>query len=176
MAPAAVVTHAIPTPIDPIAAIYRAHSTMLVAYLVTFTRDRALAEDLAQEAFARLIVQARGPTSLPLDPAAWLVRWVETSRSRMPGTGAWASGSPHASRRPGPHAPPRTLPSRSWPAGAPIAALDALDDDARTAVAMSAAGYSGVEASARLGRTPLATRALTCRARRRLREATVLAE
>ena len=176
MAPVPVVAHAIQAPIDPIAAIYRAHCAMLVAYLFTVTRDRALAEDLAQEAFARLIVQARGPTSLPLEPAAWLVRVgrnLAVSQARHRRVGERISGRL-----------PASVPARSAEDVAiaqlagrrAIDALDALDHDARTAVAMSAAGYSGVEASVRLGRSPLATRALACRARRRLREATVLAE
>ena len=94
----------------------------------------------------------------------------------MPGTGARVSGSPHASRRPGPARSAEDVAIAQLAGRRAVAALDALDDDARTAVVMSAVGYSGLEASARLGRSPLATRALTCRARRRLRAATVRAE
>ena len=169
------VAHAIQAPIDPIAAIYRAHCAMLVAYLFTVTRDRALAEDLAQEAFARLIVQARGPTSLPRDPAAWLVtvgRNLAVSHARHRRVGERVAARLPT---PGPARSAEDVAIAQLAGRRAVAALDALDDDARTAVVMSAVGYSGLEASARLGRSPLATRALTCRARRRLRAATVRA-
>ena len=50
------------------------------------------------------------------------------------------------------------------------AALDELSIDARTALLLSAHGFSGREVASALHRTELATRSLICRARLRLRE------
>lgn len=49
-------------------------------------------------------------------------------------------------------------------------ALQALPDQARTALLLAASGYSGAEIAASIGRTDCATRTLMCRARLELRD------
>jgi len=51
-----------------------------------------------------------------------------------------------------------------------VEALNAASADDRTAMLLAAQGYRAREIGDRLGRTELATRALICRARGRLRE------
>src|SRR5690606_26433839 len=53
--------------------LYEAHSTRLVAQLYAYTRDQALAEDLVQEAFVRLVSRWSRISTYD-DPVAWLRR------------------------------------------------------------------------------------------------------
>jgi DNA-directed RNA polymerase specialized sigma24 family protein len=55
-------------------------------------------------------------------------------------------------------------------------ALAGLSADARTALMLAAHGFSGHDIAEALGRSELATRALICRARLRLREQLVRTE
>ncbi len=54
-------------------AIYEAHSTRLVSQLYAYTRDLALAEDLVQEAFVR-VVPRWSKISKYDDPVGWIRR------------------------------------------------------------------------------------------------------
>jgi RNA polymerase sigma-70 factor (ECF subfamily) len=54
-------------------AIYQAHSTRLVSQLYAYTRDLALAEDLVQEAFVR-VVPRWSKISKYDDPVGWIRR------------------------------------------------------------------------------------------------------
>ncbi len=147
---------------------YLTHGPALVRFLRSLTRNETVAEDLAQEAFLRLAREvAAGRT--PDCPAAWLFRVgrnLATSRGRRVTVAAR-----HAGTLPLPAGveAPDTIAIREEQARAVRAAMAGLPDDHREALLLAAEGYRGPEIAARLHRTPLATRALLCRVRGRLR-------
>jgi RNA polymerase sigma factor (sigma-70 family) len=151
-----------------LAEAYTTHGPALVRFLRSLTRDEAAAEDLAQEAFLRLAREvAAGRT--PDSAAAWLFRVgrnLATSRARRVSV-----AHRHAGSLPTPAADgaPDALAIRGEQARAVRAAMAGLPDDHREALLLAAEGYRGPEIAARLHRTPLATRALLCRVRGRLR-------
>jgi RNA polymerase sigma-70 factor (ECF subfamily) len=165
-----------PTPLQPatttaatVAAVYDAHHGELFGFALRTTRDSDAAEDLLHEAFVRLIVEIDAGRT-PDNVRAWLYRVVgnlAVSRGRRASV---------AQR----HIP--TLVDRSVDEGPEPAVLDLerssdleralaeLPADARTALLMAAQGFDGAEIATAIGRTPLATRSLMCRARLQLRQ------
>ena len=147
---------------------YLAHGPALVRYLRSLTRDETVAEDLAQEAFLRLAREvAHGRT--PDCVSAWLFRVgrnLAMSRGRRVTVAAR-----HAGALPVPAGleAPDALAIRDEQARAVRDAMAALPEDHREALLLAAEGYRGPEIAARLQRTPLATRALLCRVRGRVR-------
>jgi RNA polymerase sigma-70 factor, ECF subfamily len=147
---------------------YLRHDAALVRYLEAMVHDRSVAEDLAQEAFLRLaseVAMDRVPDNVP----AWLFRVganLVASRGRHIAVVARVADQvPVVAATPSPE---RTLLELEG-AREVEAALLTLSRDHRTALLMTAQGYRGPEIAAHLGRTPLATRALLCRARSRMR-------
>jgi RNA polymerase sigma-70 factor (ECF subfamily) len=149
--------------------VYASALPSVIASLLRLTRDRALAEDLAHEAFVRLFIIAADPARYPTEPLAWLhvvARNLAVSHARHQrvasrvgalGPGAtWRSAEDTAMAR--------------MAGDLALASLAALHPDARAVLVLGAAGYSAREISMIVGRTPLATRSLACRARRRLRD------
>lgn len=150
-------------------ATYLRHRSELFAFALHATRDRALAEDIVQEAFVRLLSeQAAG--GMPGRPRAWLYRVAAnllTSRGRR--------------QRVAEHWQPWVATdelSDLGPDGIVLArerhgdladALALLTPAARAGLVLAARGYSGREVAATIGRTDAATRTLLCRARGRLR-------
>jgi RNA polymerase sigma-70 factor, ECF subfamily len=153
---------------DLVTEAYVAHAAGLQRFLRSLTRDDALAEDLVQEAFLRLTAQvASGRPPAAVGPWLWTVgRNLVTSSARraaVANRSAWrlvdretAEGPDDAVMRGERDAEVRRAMAR-------------LPRAHRAAVLMAAEGYRGPEVAGRLGRTPLATRALLCRARGRLR-------
>jgi RNA polymerase sigma factor (sigma-70 family) len=147
---------------------YARHGSALVRYLAVRVREPALAEDLAQEAFlrlARVVAEGRIPDNVP----AWLFRVganLVASRARHV-----AVASRVVDRLPleGPVASPEAQVLEVERNRAVERGLATLPPAHRTALLMAAQGFSGPEIAAHLGRTPLATRALLCRARGRMR-------
>ena len=160
---------------EPVAAVafsasaaYDDHGEALRLLLVRYTRDVAAAEDLAQEAFVRLLTEVAAGRP-PTNTRAWLFRVginLATSRARRMGVALRKA--------------PDLLPRASMPSPEDElidreerqrlkSLLDALPGDARAAMLLSAEGYSGAEIARRIGRTELATRSLLCRHRSRLR-------
>jgi len=154
---------------------YEEDRAALERYLLSLTRDRAVAEDIAQEAFARLVREVRAgrpPTSVH----GWLRRVganlamsrgrhlqvAERKRSSLLVYDVADSAESAALRR----EDCRQL----------RAALACLEQTDREALLLAAAGFSGAEIGARMGRSDGATRTLLCRARRRLRNELVRAE
>ena len=151
-----------------VADAHRAHAAVTYAVAMRATRDAEQAADVTQEAFLRLLTEARAGR-YPDNTGAWLYRAV---------TNLVISRARHV-------AVARRLAPRLADLGAPDqpdavavrhegqaelrAALAALSSDERTALLLAAAGASGLEIAARLGRSHGATRALMCRARTRLR-------
>lgn len=140
----------------------------LVRRLTAITRDSAAAEDLAQEAFVRLVVEVRAGRA-PDDIGAWLHR-VAYNLAMSRGRRISVAGRHLAALES--HA---DVASPEWLALASeerdqlreaIAELRTTDQDA---LLLSASGYRGVEIARLIGRTDAATRTMLCRARAKVR-------
>jgi RNA polymerase sigma-70 factor (ECF subfamily) len=151
-----------------VATIYEQHHAPLERHAVRICRDAAQAEDLVQEAFARLIVEmdaGRAPDNIP----AWLYRVVmnlHVSDARKRATGRRLAD--RLVNRDTAEPPDRVVLAREWHASVE-GVLATVPTDARTALVLAAAGVSGERIATTIGRTPIATRALMCRTRTRLR-------
>jgi RNA polymerase sigma-70 factor (ECF subfamily) len=152
-----------------VVAAYNAHQRELFSFALASTRSREAAEDLVQEAFARLIeTMASGTT--PDNIRAWLYHVLAnlvTSRARR----FTVAGRrlPFLVSRATALAAEADYLSHHVDAAIP-AALDRLTDVERTALLLAARGLSGRDVAAALGRSEAATRTLMCRARMRLRQ------
>lgn len=159
---------AAPSPDDYVTNAHRLHAAMAYAVALRATRDPELAEDVTQEAFVKLLTEARAGR-YPDRAGAWLYRAVTNlviSRARRAAVA-------------------RRLAPRLADVGAPdepdlVAlrneghhelrlALATLSRAERVALLMAASGASGIEIAVYLGMSHGATRALICRARARLR-------
>ncbi len=144
------------------------HGPALERCLTAFTRDPDEAADLVQEVALRLLVEARAGRT-PDRPAAWAMtvgRNLAVSRARRRST---ADRSADRLTPPTETTSPETAAlerERNLALASALAGASASD---RRAVLMAAWGYCGREIAVDLGRTELATRALLCRARARLR-------
>jgi RNA polymerase sigma-70 factor (ECF subfamily) len=150
---------------------FRSHRDELFGFLCRATRDDAAAEDLLQETFLRLAREIEAGRT-PDQVRAWLFRVaynLVVSRSRRRATVVeWM-------RRHGRETATRVVESpESDVIGrervtALEAALGRLSPDARSALLLSANGFSGEEIASAIGRSHAATRALLTRARIRMR-------
>ena len=139
------------------------------------TRDEAAAEDLVSEAFLRLARELAAGRR-PDNPAAWVsqvARHLAISRARRSAT-ATKFAPRLADRGVGDDPAVATLASER--AAAVHTVLASLPPIERVAIVLAAEGVGGPEIAQRIGRTPLATRALLCRARRRMRPLLVEAD
>ena len=154
---------------DPdLSALYVAHAPGLTRWMISVTHDGELAEDLVQEAFLRLARELEAGRR-PDNAAAWLAqvaRNLAISRARRAATAAR-----YEDRLAHPSAPvdPAVAALDAERTRAVNAALAELRPVDRTALLLAADGHRNAEIAVRIGRTELATRALLCRARRRLR-------
>lgn len=148
--------------------VYQDHATPLRRWLTTRTRDADAADDIAQEAFARLTREVRAGRP-PDEPGAWLYR-VAHNLAASRGRHA-AVAERHASWL----ATPQSVPGPETCAledetrgllGSILAELPRVD---REAVVLAAMGHRGPEIARHLGRSDGATRTLLCRARARIR-------
>ena len=147
---------------------------MTYAVAMRATRDPELAEDVTQEAFVKLLTEARAGR-YPDNTGAWLYRAVSNlviSRARRAEV-----ARRYAPRLADVGAPdqPDVVALRREGHDELRRALAALSMDERTALMLAASGATGMEIAARLGRSHGATRALMCRARSRLRTGTRVA-
>jgi RNA polymerase sigma factor (sigma-70 family) len=161
-----------PTPIADHASLVQAYEELgpgLRRFAAARTRDMALAEDVVQEAFVRLVAQERAGR-IPDDRRAWLHRVT---------LNLIISGSRRAAvvRR---RTPPVTLDDVTTDSPESIviaverdramrATLSNASPVARRSLYLAAEGYSGREIALAIGRTEAATRTLMCRARNDLR-------
>ncbi len=154
-----------------ITAAYVEHHAAIRGTALRLTRDPDLAADVAQEAFLRLLLEARAGRA-PDDIRAWLHRTTANliiSRARRAAVARrWA---PRLVRLDGPAEPDAIAILREDRSDLRIA-LATLPVTDRVALLMAAQGATGQEIARHLGRTPAATRTLLCRARMRLRAAT----
>lgn len=147
----------------------------LNGFALQLTRDPEVAADLVQEAFFRLVKEAKVGRA-PDNVRAWLYRVItnlSTSRGRRATVAARWQG--HLVDR-GAAVAPETDYLELETSGEIRRLLAGVSKDERTALLMSAHGFSGAEIAAVLGRTHLATRALLCRARARLRDEVLATE
>ena len=152
-----------------VGAAYAEHAAALRTRLTGVTRDVAAADDLVQEAFLRLLTEVAAGRQ-PVHLRAWLFRVgtnLAASRGRREGV---ATRRAHELlRREVASSPEDELLDREE-ARDVHGRLAALPPSARRALLLAAHGYTGAEIAAYIGRTPLATRSLICRARGRLRD------
>lgn len=150
---------------------YERHAGEINGFLVRLVRDREVAADLTAETFMKLLVEENAGR-LPELLRPWLFRVASnlaTSRARRVQVALKAAG---------------ILRGRDQGASAPSPehevlgrerdrdvheALGHLGVDARAALLLAAQGYDGATIAELTGRSHSATRALLCRARRRLR-------
>ncbi len=155
-------------PDSDLSTVYATHAPGLTRWMTSVTRDEDLAADLVQEAFLRLAREldaGRWPDNAP----AWLAqvaRNLAISRARRAST---AARYEDRLARPSAPADPAVAALDAERTRAVHAALAALRPVDRAALLLAADGHRNAEIAVQIGRTELATRALLCRARRRLR-------
>lgn len=147
---------------------YREHASSTYASAMRTTRDPDAAADVTQEAFMRLLTEARKGRR-PDNTAAWLCRAatnVAISRARRT----------VVARRLAPRLLDRSTPDQpetlvlEYERGSELArVLGGLRPLERRALILAAQGMPGSEIAQNLGRSHGATRAMMCRARGRLR-------
>jgi len=159
-----------------IASIYETHAAELRRFATVRVRDAVAAEDVVQEAFLRLAIEAR-EGRFPRQPRAWLYRVVLNlivSAARRAKTSG-AVPMPESYELPDFVTPESHVLARERAVALSVA-MEAAGPRARTGIAMAAQGYSGREIAGHLGRSEVAARALMCRARTGIRRALILAE
>jgi len=162
-----------------VTAAWADHHEELYAFLVRAVRDHEVAEDLLQETFLRLTREVRAGRA-PDNTRAWLYRVagnLVVSRGRR--IGAAIRGLVRiatTARAPRTEEDPEIRYLHREGRAAIIGVLDGLAPDARAALLLSSEGFSGAEIAVAIGRSELATRALLCRTRLRVRSRLETAE
>ena len=155
--------------LGPVAAAYVEYAPRLRQRMRAVLRDEAAAEDIVQEAFARLVVQVRvGPT--PENLGGWLHRVgmnLVVSGARRDRT-ARVNAHRLLLGGDGPASPESTAEHRELLQRLSTA-FAALEPPDRLAIELAARGLSRAEMARQLGRTEVATRAMLSRARNKLR-------
>lgn len=149
--------------------VYTTYQREIFSFALHLTHDAAAAEDLTEEAFIRLLDEMRQRVA-PDDPRAWLYRvlsnLVISGGRRRSVAERW---KPAIAVRDETDRSPEAIAIRRERCDGVQAALDGLRVDARTALLLAAAGFTGHEVACAIGRTDAATRTLLCRARAELR-------
>src|SRR5262245_9591479 len=140
----------------------------LERYVRSLVRDADEAADVVQETQVRLLIAARA-SGLPESPGAWMSRVAHNlvvSGARRRQTADHHADKLVRGDELGSTEDPIARRERDAEV---IRALAAARSDDRDAILLAASGYRTREIADRLGRTELATRALICRARGRMR-------
>ncbi len=153
---------------------YARHWPSVLHHAADAAGNHAIGEELAMEAFARLL-QASREDRWPDQVGPWLhvvVANLATSSHRRAATArrhvtAQTCVTPELERR---VADPFAAVLRMDDRRRLATALVRLSPDQRAAVLLAGEGYSGAEIASELGRSQAAARTLICRTRRRLRE------
>lgn len=152
-----------------VSAAFEQYQRELFSFAMHATRDPGHAEDIVQEAFLRLHRTLVDGQELD-DVRAWLFRvsanLVLSRGRRISIVGRWLARLPRSEDH---HESPETAVLGRERTRAVAEALGALTPDARTAVLLAGRGFAIREIAESLGRTELATRALLCRSRLRIR-------
>lgn len=156
-------------PANGVRAAYGAHQGELYSFALASTHSVETAEDLVQDAFARLM-EATADGKGPANVRAWLYRVLAnlvTSRARRRAVAA--RGLPFLLRsETGEGAEAEFL--RGEVDDRIPTALNGLSQLERTALLLAARGTPGRDVASAIGRSEGATRTLMCRARMRLRQ------
>lgn len=152
---------------------YAAYEPEIRGYVASRFGCRVAAEDVVQEAFARLVRETRAGRA-PDAIRPWLYRVAHNlavSELRRPAWEPVEPVEPDAPARPEPRSPSAEVEFERWELAPELRdALATLPPPARLSLLMAADGYSGREIASATGRSELAVRALLCRTRRALRE------
>ena len=152
---------------------YERHAGEIHAFLLRTVRDADAAADLLADAFTKLLIEERAGRT-PDQIRAWLYRVaanLATSRGRRIQATIRRSLRLEGQRREE-HAPsPERAVLEREQNTALSRALGRVSTVERTALLLAAQGYDGMTIAAMIGRSHTATRAMMCRARRRLRDA-----
>lgn len=150
---------------------FETYHAELYSFLRRSTRDEGAAEDLLQEAFLRLTREVEAGRT-PEHIRGWLYRVASNlaiSRGRRRMTAFdWMNRYGRTEQGDDVESPESGLLARER-SSAIDTALATLPTDARTALLLSADGFSGEEIAATIGRSHAATRTLISRARVRVR-------
>jgi RNA polymerase sigma factor (sigma-70 family) len=151
---------------------YEAHHAEVFAFIARATRDISVAEDLLQETYLRLTVEAR-ESRAPLQVRAWLYRVAANlviSRARRQTTAVRWFGRHGRNEREALTVPsPEAGVVRREGVAEMERVMEGLSPDARLALLLSGEGFAGEEIAATIGRSAAATRTLLSRARARVR-------
>lgn len=162
----------VPGRMSDIGVIYDACLADLFGYATSLTRDRTAAEDVVQEAFARLVAEDAAGRR-PENPRAWLYRVatnVAISRSRRRAIAdRWQQLTGRATRTDTAEAADVTV-LRSERHAELTRALGTLPTDHRAALLLAADGFNGREVATILAKSEGATRNILWRARLLLRD------
>jgi RNA polymerase sigma factor (sigma-70 family) len=151
---------------------YERHSGEIYGFLVRTARDPDVAADLLSDAFTKLLVEER-QGRWPTQPRAWLYRVaanLATSRGRHLQVVARVDRAIRSHDTEPHEASPDAEVLRRERRGDLDRALEQLPSDARVALLLAAQGFDGATISLTIHRSEIATRALLCRSRVRLRE------
>ena len=158
-----------------VAAAYDAHASSIYGLALRSTRDPETAADITQEAFLRLVAEARRGR-LPDNVGGWLYRTsANLIVSRAHRATVARRFAPRLVRRDEPDAPDAIAIGNEQHRELDIA-LGTLSIADRIALVMAAQGATGEEIAGHLGRSHAATRTHLTRARARLRAAVIHAE
>lgn len=152
-----------------IPALYVTFRTSLMTALTASTRDQQMAEDLVQDAFIRLVHEARAGR-MPRRPGPWLYRVaanLAVSQARKAST--LRRIQPRLLEPHDDDSPERRVLDREWAEGCALA-LGTMPPTTRRVMLMAAAGMPRRTIALRVGRSDGATRTLLCRGRARLRD------
>ena len=147
------------------------HHDEIYAFLLDATRNPAVAEDLLQDAFIRLLREMRSSRA-PEQLRAWLYRVAANlvvDRGRRLVARRWFDRFGVPGHRLAYDESPEAKMLVDEAERELDRALGDLPADARTALLLAAEGLSGQEIAQAIGRSKAATRTLMCRARVRVR-------
>ena len=147
---------------------YESNRPSLHRYLTSVTRDAALAEDLVQDAFLRLTVEAN-VGRFPDDPAAWLHR-VGHNLAMSAGRRRSVATRPYRAleRSDDPASPEDVIVGSERMHELEDVLVD-LEPVHQKALALAAMGYDAHAIARTIGRTDGATRTMLCRVRAKVR-------
>lgn len=151
-----------------VAATYDAHQRELFSFALRSSRDPAIAEDLVQEAFTRLIVEIDAGRT-PDNIRAWLYRVIANLVVSGGRRATVARRQLGALAESGVDEGPEPAYLEHERQSDLETVLAELDVDARTALVMAASGFKGMEIADAIGRSGNATRTMMCRSRLQLR-------
>jgi RNA polymerase sigma-70 factor (ECF subfamily) len=164
-----------PTTDQDVVVAFEAHRSSLERYVRSLVRDPDDAADICQEVFVRLLLATRADRA-PEAPNAWMHR---VAHNLVVSAARHRSVAERSADR---VVETQTVPSteddvirREETAGL-ANVLGSVRPDDRRAMILAAQGFRTREIGEAIGRTELATRALLCRARGRLREQLSAAE